>query len=984
MSRINVIFLKYYLLLIVFKFIVLITAYCQDPYYIAIDKNKGLPQNSIFDIFQDSKGFIWVTTNEGLSRYDGYEFITYSLPGQSAKSGSFIKEDKYGRIWYQTFDGAIYYVENDSLKALQHKKTALFTYYGMLNNKLLVPGEKNVDIYDLGTLKIVKSISLDTISNFASSLQSKNNFYLLGGHKSVLNGVLFKIDHNMHLTRREIINHPIQKIAPHFFKAKHEGIAINRENAKSQMCYEIKNDTILPKFPLANINYISFVSYTDDCYWFCTPKGVYTFDETGHPLNNGKAYFPNKNITNVFKDNEGNFWFGTHTEGLLFVPDISSKVIFNGTTTYSMALQDNYLYTGSSVGEIVKTDLTRLISQPVYKGFFNEGVYDLEYDTMLKKIALANFGFRIIDDAGKVHLTTSGSVKDFEKISAKYYAYASTGNCCLAKISNSGHDIWDSIFNQNRIRYLNHPERASFLYGQRGKAVAFNKLTNTIYFATNNGLFKLTPNSIYEIKYRKESIKIGLLCAYGNVVYAKSLDHKLFKIHSNDTIENLHHIRGIENESIRNIRLDKNFLFLITPQKLLLLDLQYKQEKLIDPYIYINEVNTLILWKDKILIANSNNILMKDFNPAINTSARSKLIFNSITVNGQRADLAQSDKFPYTQNNIEIRYSILSFKTNSKFPLYYKINNNNWELSPAESRILKLAALAPGVYTISFRLGAPDDNKFPIQTIRFTIKKPWWQQAWFITLCGINILAAAYAFYRRRTYILEKQNKLLLAKNELEQNLNRSVLTSIKAQMNPHFFYNALNSIQSFVFSGDKKNAATYLSKFSKLTRTILEMSDKETVTLSEELNFLEIYLQIEKVRFNDNLEFTIRVANDVDPEFIRIPSMIIQPYVENAIKHGLLHKKNNHLLTIDVKRKDRNLSIIIDDNGVGRKRSEEINKKKPGKHISFSTKANQKRLELLNKSRGNNDKMMVKYIDKTDQHNNAEGTIVIVSIPIK
>ncbi len=974
--------MKYFLLFILLK-LNLFFSYGQDPYYIPIDKNNGLPQNSIYDIFQDSKGFIWVTTNEGLSRYDGYEFKTYSFTGQNSKSGSFIKEDKYGRIWYQTFDGAIFYVENDSLKALQHKKTALFTYYGILNDKLLAPGEKNVDIYDLGTLKIVKSIPLDNISNFSSSLQSESNYYLLGGYKDAYHGTLFKIDRNLHLTRREIINHPFQKAPSRVFKGKNEGILINMAYVKMRMCYEIKNDTIITKFPLPIINYIHFATYSDNIYWFCTPQGVFVFDETGTPLNNGKAYFPGKNISNVFKDKEGNFWFGTLTEGLLFVPDISSKVILNGIATYSMALRNNYLYTGSSKGEIYKTNLSNFFTQHIYSGFSNEGIYDLEYDTTWHKLVLANFGFRAINNAGKVHITVAGSVKDFEKVSTKYYAYAATGDCCLLKVCDKGYDIWDDIFKRHRVSYLNNPERASFLYGQRGKAVTFNRISNTIYFATNIGLFKLTPDSIYEIKYYNESLKISTLHAYENVVYAKSLDYKMLKIYTNDSIENLHHIEGLENASIRNTGLDKHFLFLMTPQKLLILDLQHKQEKLIDPSIYINEINDLVLWKDKLLIANSNYVLMKDFNSGIHIPAVSKFIINSITVNNQKVDITSTHQFSHTQNNIEIRYSILSFKTNSKFPLYYKINNGDWEPAPAESRILKLAALAPGTYSIAFKLGEVANNNYPTQTIHFTIAKPWWQQAWFITICSALVLAAAYAFYRTRTYRLEKQNKLLLDKNVLEQSLNKSILTSIKAQMNPHFFYNALNSIQSFVFSGDKKNATIYLSKFSKLTRTILEMSDKESVTLNEELTFLEIYLEIEKVRFNDNFDFTIHVADRIDAEFVHIPSMIIQPYVENAIKHGLLHKKNDRKLIIDVKEDVGNLMITIDDNGIGRKQSEEINKAKLRKHNSFATNANQKRLELLNKNRGINNKMVVKYIDKTGENNNPTGTTVMIYIPI-
>jgi LytS/YehU family sensor histidine kinase len=145
------------------------------------------------------------------------------------------------------------------------------------------------------------------------------------------------------------------------------------------------------------------------------------------------------------------------------------------------------------------------------------------------------------------------------------------------------------------------------------------------------------------------------------------------------------------------------------------------------------------------------------------------------------------------------------------------------------------------------------------------------------------------------TWVDKKMNKskLMEEKFELEKELNRSVLTSIKSQLNPHFFYNALNTIQSFVYMDDRKNASNYLGRFSKLTRTILEMSEKETISLKEEIEALTLYLELEKMRFEDSFSFEMNYQG-VDAELENIPPMLIQPYVENAVKHGLLHKKGN------------------------------------------------------------------------------------------
>jgi LytS/YehU family sensor histidine kinase len=178
----------------------------------------------------------------------------------------------------------------------------------------------------------------------------------------------------------------------------------------------------------------------------------------------------------------------------------------------------------------------------------------------------------------------------------------------------------------------------------------------------------------------------------------------------------------------------------------------------------------------------------------------------------------------------------------------------------------------------------------------------------------------------------------------------------------------------------DKRNASTYLSKFSKLTRTILEMSEKETVSLAEELEALNLYLDIEKVRFSEDFNFAIKIDKKINTDTVKIPSMLIQPYIENAIKHGLLHKKGRKELMLDFEMKQGVLLITLDDNGIGRKRSGEINRIKNSNHQSFATEANSRRLDILNKSES---KVGVEYEDKMDQLGNSKGTIVTIRIPI-
>ncbi|HEY8365573.1 MAG TPA: histidine kinase, partial [Bacteroidia bacterium] len=208
-----------------------------------------------------------------------------------------------------------------------------------------------------------------------------------------------------------------------------------------------------------------------------------------------------------------------------------------------------------------------------------------------------------------------------------------------------------------------------------------------------------------------------------------------------------------------------------------------------------------------------------------------------------------------------------------------------------------------------------------------------------------------------------------------------SILASCKSQMNPHFFYNALNTIQAYIFVNDKKKASNYLSKFSKLTRLILEMSERENISLREELEALKLYLDLEKMRFSDSFEYEIKVSSDIVQDSVEFPPMLLQPYVENAVKHGLLHKQGEKSINIKFARKEDILIVEIEDNGIGRKRSAELNAIKNKKHQSFSTQANEKRLEILNE--GRKAKIAVEYVDKLSNEGNPLGTLVRLYIPI-
>ncbi|MCH7525475.1 MAG: histidine kinase [Bacteroidetes bacterium] len=217
---------------------------------------------------------------------------------------------------------------------------------------------------------------------------------------------------------------------------------------------------------------------------------------------------------------------------------------------------------------------------------------------------------------------------------------------------------------------------------------------------------------------------------------------------------------------------------------------------------------------------------------------------------------------------------------------------------------------------------------------------------------------------------------------ELEKQYKNSELKALKAQMNPHFIFNALNSIQEYILLNQKNLASDYLGKFADLIRNYLHYSDTGLISIAEEVKNLNLYLELEKLRFEDDLSYTITLDNTINSDTSYIPTMIVQPYIENALKHGLLHKKTDRNLKITIaKVSDELVKCIVEDNGVGRKKSKEINKKNSSKHKSFALKATSERLELLNFGKDKKIGVVIEYV--LNSNDEVEGTKVILTIPV-
>lgn len=344
----------------------------------------------------------------------------------------------------------------------------------------------------------------------------------------------------------------------------------------------------------------------------------------------------------------------------------------------------------------------------------------------------------------------------------------------------------------------------------------------------------------------------------------------------------------------------------------------------------------------------------------------------------------------HDQSFFTVGFSALSYIQHQKNQYAYRLVNfsNDWILG-GNTPLAAFTNVPPGEYELQIKGSNYDGVWSEIRSLKIIITPPFWQTWWFRGVLLALGLAVIYAIYRYRLAQQTLKSRLLaeeaLRKQreaEYRQRIAQTEISALRAQMNPHFIFNCLNSIQYFTASNKADIASEYLSKFSRLIRLVLENSRSEKVTLTNELETLRLYIEMEAMRFQQKVHYAINVAPDVDTDTIQIPPLLVQPFVENAIWHGLMHKEAGGQVIIEVTQPLENmLRITITDDGVGREKAAEYKSKSATKHKSFGMKVTTERIELINQLYQTN--TSVEINDLKDNRGRAAGTEVIVEIPV-
>ncbi len=369
---------------------------------------------------------------------------------------------------------------------------------------------------------------------------------------------------------------------------------------------------------------------------------------------------------------------------------------------------------------------------------------------------------------------------------------------------------------------------------------------------------------------------------------------------------------------------------------------------------------------DRIAIASDSGIQILNLEKIIKTQLINQLKLTSVLKDNVKLPVL-SDQFnlDYNFTELDFNFSALTFSDNEKIVYRYRFSGETkWNYLGTNPK-LSLIKLPPGNYEILIEAGDNLGNWQQKQLrIKLEINPPFYFTFWFV---GLVILAVGFVGYWITRFLVNQEKE----KSSLKQKVKDVEMQTLRSQMNPHFLFNSLNSINSFIVQQKSKQASVYLTTFSKLMRSILDNSRQESISLEKEIETLKMYMKLEMARLENSFDYQIIIDKNIDAEFVQVPPLILQPFVENAIWHGLVNKNGDGFLKIEIRKdEDSDLTIRISDNGIGRKASALL-KKEQVKHKSYGIDITRERLKMLNP------KNQIIITDLEDRHGNAIGTLV-------
>ena len=977
---------NFFLLMVLLSVTIAGTSFGQSFNFRAIRKEQGLPGGEVYKIIQDSKGYIWGVTDGGVFKYNGSTFKNFSeedsLPGLTFFG---LYEDYKNRIWVSSSNGSIGYISNDryfSIAANDEIRKFLLFGQSLITDIYVDEG----DTLWLGTtyhpLKVWPDKNYREVEHIRSPLLENNRIIRQFGNGNLVGSSSYyekprplEEDKNRtsYFSTICIYDGIKSGIININWKIKF-GTICNLtavEQSQNTLLFSYGNklyksvDKILRDSVEFNNRILRIVKDRFGDVWICLDKSGVVLYKNGDlhavPVN----FLTEASVSDVLVDHEGSLWVSTLDKGIYFSPSLQIQYYghlpgLQQKILAVQALDSSVLAINESGAGIVVNPKGEAqdafhvgsnITIGIYKiKPFRQGISIIGLTTAgLNK----DFSFRDIITDRDVPLYLQDMIEyegDTNLMLSHSHLYWFKGMTLIKQIRLPGRGICfirddkntiligmlegltsykNNVFTspdgfkatETRINYLYKDQHQQLWVCTKGKGLFYRKDGRWNSITTANGLISNLCNVIIET--RPGVYFVGT---------SSGLTRLTFEGDSVSCI-NYNVTNGLSGNEINSLSYGNNWLWIGTSTGLNRMPVTGILPNLIPPPVYLQ------------------HLLINDNTPV---------------------KFTEGMRFAHKENNLTFFVDMLSFKRQKGAILHYTLNSDGFALNRTiEGNSFELQNIPPGDYTLKI-YGV---NSYGIESVtpvelHFQVMPPFWKTWWFL-LATTTLLAATIALYLR--WRLNVQYRKQKEQSGIERKLAEFRLEALRAQMNPHFVFNAINGIQRKILQQDPHEAYTYLTKFSQLIRLFLTSTNQQYIPISKELEALRLYVEFEQLRFDDSFDFELIVDRETEEEDVQIPSMIIQPFVENAIWHGLMPLNNirKGKVRVIIEQSDEHFRITISDNGIGFEKS--MQQPKKSGHTSLGIELTRNRLELLTGRKG--------IINVEKQPDGSDGAVVVILI---
>ena len=946
--------------------------------FTSFTEENGLVNNYLRTIIEDAQGNLWFGTDEGVSKYDGKKFTNYTVKdGLCDNPVNAILQDKKGNYWFGTDEGGLCRFDGKKFTVYSEKD-------GFVKTKVFCLFEDESGIVWVGS-------EIGASKHDPSREGTGQRSFVTYTTKSGLAGN----------TVRSIVNDDEGNL---WFGTY--GAGISRYDGKAWTTYNTNDG-------LCNNTVHCLVNGGDGSLWIGTAIGVSRFDGKTFTTYTEREGLCNNVIMCMRKDSWGNTWFGSSGGGVSrydnerFVhfneksgkmgtwvyalhQDLEGDLWFctssGGVTRYDGMYYKHYTeedgFTSGKVKCVHEDSLGRL-----WFGTIGEGAFMFDgngFTRFSRRDGLTgNFVNSITTDTlGNVWFATSGGgVCRYNEPTRQFTRYSLkeglSSNRVFVLLNDNNGNIWAgtsgkgiSKFTLPRdsseaITITNYTGREEFPAATLRTIIKDSK--GTLFFGSAGGGIIRYDGTKFQAITKTDGIR-------SNNIYSLVLDYAgNLWVGSEKGLDRIDFGKNYSILGIRYYGKPEGFIGIETSQNAAMRD---------------DHGN---LWFGTIYGATRydpredrpNRIPPKTHITGI------RLFFNRIEQTPFADSLASwyplpgKLVLPYDQNHLSFDFVGINLRNPEGVKYRWMLEGFDRDWSPPSTqRDAVYSNIPPGKYTFKV-MASNEDNIWnsEARTFSFTITPPFWATWWFRSAVIASAALFIWLIFYMRVRQIKRKNRIRLEKVELEKNILELEQKSLRLQMNPHFIFNSLNSIQGFIAQNDTAQAKWYLSKFAKLMRQILESSRETYIPLSGEVSLLHNYLTLEKLCLNDRLDFSVTVDGSIDAEMIGIPPMIVQPYVENALRHGIAHKVEKGTIAVHFSIEADLLKCEVSDDGVGREKAALLKRSSNGTtHKSTAMAVTSERLERLNKETSSNGRIVIN--DLVDPEGEPAGTQVCIYMP--